>query len=85
MNNAVQFPYIVVQNLRGETALRPVLPVKLSYDAVTIEANGLLDTGADVNVLPYQLGLSLGGIGNRQEQDCNFPVTLLNTKHVGFY
>jgi hypothetical protein len=35
--------------------------VSFTYGGTTVEATGLLDTGADVNVLPYHLGLTLGG------------------------
>jgi len=55
------FPYVAVENSRGETVLRPLLPVTLSYGGAAVETNGLLDTGADVNVLPYHLGITLGG------------------------
>jgi len=61
MNEITPFPYIAVKNARGEVALRPLLPVVLAYGDTTVEATGLLDTGADVNVLPYQLGITLGG------------------------
>ncbi len=61
MTDLAQFPYVAVRNSRGETAVRPMLPMSITYDGTTIEASGLLDTGADVNVLPYQLGISLGG------------------------
>lgn len=61
MSDVAQFPFVAVKNPRGEAALRPILPVTLSYSGMSIEASGLLDTGADVNVLPYQLGIELGG------------------------
>ncbi|MBL8161337.1 MAG: hypothetical protein JNJ61_05070 [Anaerolineae bacterium] len=61
MNNTAQFPYVAVKNARGETALRPLIPVRLVYGSTTVEATGLIDSGADVNVLPYNLGVALGG------------------------
>ncbi|MDX2264071.1 MAG: hypothetical protein NW215_03760 [Hyphomicrobiales bacterium] len=61
MVDAVRFHYTTVRNALSETAVRPILPLTLSYRDTRIEAQGLLDTGADVNVLPYALGLSLGG------------------------
>lgn len=61
MSDAARFPFVAVQNQRGELALRPLLPVTLSYGDISVETSGLLDTGADVNVLPYALGLQLGG------------------------
>ena len=38
------------------------MPLILKQDNQKIEALGLVDSGATVNVLPYQLGLQLGGI-----------------------
>lgn len=38
----------------------------LAYHHQTIAVSGLLDTGATVNVLPYQLGLQLGAIWEEQ-------------------
>lgn len=61
MSDVAQFPYIAVRNSRDETVLRPLLPVTFAYGGAMVETTGLLDTGADVNVLPYQVGLTLGG------------------------
>lgn len=44
----------------------PYLPLTLAYHNRTVEVSGLLDTGAMVNVLPYQLGLRLGAIWEEQ-------------------
>ncbi|WP_232432191.1 hypothetical protein [Chamaesiphon minutus] len=38
----------------------PYLPLILSLGDRSLNAEGLLDTGASVNVLPYELGLQLG-------------------------
>jgi hypothetical protein len=62
VSDTEQFPYLAVKNARGETAMRPLMPVTLSYRGGTVQANGLLDTGADVNVLPYNLGIALGAV-----------------------
>lgn len=39
---------------------RPFLPVRIRYRQNEIEAMALVDSGSDINVLPYQLGLNLG-------------------------
>jgi hypothetical protein len=39
----------------------PRLPLLLRQENQAIEAVGLVDSGATVNVLPYELGLELGG------------------------
>ncbi len=38
----------------------PIVPITLSLGNQILETEGLLDTGASVNVLPYQSGLALG-------------------------
>ncbi len=55
-----RFPYVAVRNTYGEVALRPQLPFTLTLAGQSLDVVGLLDTGADVNVLPYQVGLALG-------------------------
>jgi len=59
VSDVASFPYVAVKNARGEIALRPLLPVVLTYGGTTVETTGLLDTGADVNVLPYHLGICI--------------------------
>ncbi|MBE9013274.1 hypothetical protein IQ250_24050 [Pseudanabaenaceae cyanobacterium LEGE 13415] len=38
----------------------PYLPITLRYQGQSVTVNGLLDTGAAINVLPYSLGQQLG-------------------------
>ena len=38
----------------------------MSYNAQSIETTALLDTGASVNVLPYETGLQLGAVWENQ-------------------
>jgi hypothetical protein len=40
----------------------PIIPVTLSLAGLATSANALLDTGATVSVLPYDIGLQLGAI-----------------------
>ncbi len=61
MNKVAQFSYAVIRSVSGDSVQRPLLPVILTYGTNETAATGLLDTGADVNVLPYQLGVKLGG------------------------
>jgi hypothetical protein len=62
MISGQRFPYTQVKNARGETALRPILPLTLTYRSHSFSASALVDTGADVNVLPYKIGIELGAI-----------------------
>jgi hypothetical protein len=44
----------------------PYLPITLSNGSNSLEVMALLDTGASVNVLPYQIGLQLGATWEQQ-------------------
>ena len=60
MPNKVRFPYIASEPMLSETSLRPILPIKLAHEGRSLDAMGLLDTGATVNVMPFSVGLRLG-------------------------
>jgi hypothetical protein len=62
MPDRLQIAYTPASETRGTSALRPRLPLTLSHHGRALAAIGLLDTGADVNVLPYQFGLELGAV-----------------------
>lgn len=38
----------------------PLLPMALNHGVQVVTVSGLLDTGSEVNVLPYSLGVQLG-------------------------
>jgi hypothetical protein len=44
----------------------PYLPVALSYQNRTFQAEAMLDSGSTVNVLPYYIGAELGAIWENQ-------------------
>ncbi|WP_442933053.1 aspartyl protease family protein [Microcoleus sp. herbarium7] len=46
--------------------MAPYLPIALSYQNRSLQVSGLLDTGASVNVLPYEIGLQLGAVWEEQ-------------------
>lgn len=50
----------------GEVSYAPYLPIKLNYRSQSIDVMGLLDTGASMNVLPYEIGLQLGAVWDEQ-------------------
>ncbi|MGL5508583.1 MAG: retroviral-like aspartic protease [Microcoleaceae cyanobacterium] len=60
MRNSKRFPYIKKINNLGQENYVPFVPITLNYDNIAIKSMGLLDTGATINVLPYDLGLELG-------------------------
>ena len=77
------FPFVSVRNARGEVGLRPLLPITLTYQDGSQEAMGLLDTGADVNVLPYRLGLALGAVWKDQQTAIQLSGNLANAEARG--
>ena len=66
MVSGQRFPYIPIENAYGETALRPILPLTLTYQGRSLNVSALVDTGADVNVLPYDIGIELGAVWNER-------------------
>jgi hypothetical protein len=60
MINAQKFPYKIIDSSLGMVDRMPYLPLTLISNDKSLNTEGLLDTGASVNVLPYELGLNLG-------------------------
>jgi hypothetical protein len=54
--SAQQFPFIARDPVLGSASLAPMMPITLQA-AQTVAVSALLDTGAAVNVLPYDIGL----------------------------
>ena len=61
-----RFSFVSINNTLGEIGFRPILPITLVYQNTSVVASGLLDTGASVNVLPYNAGVQLGYEWERQ-------------------
>ncbi len=72
MIQPIRFPFVSTNSALGEAGFRPFLPIALTNKDRVIMAEGLLDTGAMVNVLPYQIGLELGFVWSQQ----NIPLDL---------
>lgn len=66
MRNAERYPFTVADSALGEAGLQPYLPLTLTYQDHSLTVSGLLDTGAMVNVLPYQVGVDLGAVWEQQ-------------------
>jgi hypothetical protein len=59
MPRTIEFPF-------DDDEALPMIPVALSYANFSVSANALLDSGSTVNLLPYDIGLELGAIWERQ-------------------
>ncbi len=66
MLNSQRFPFIERIDTLGRSSIMPYLPITLSNGSNSVEVMALLDTGASVNVLPYQIGLQLEAIWEQQ-------------------
>jgi hypothetical protein len=62
-----QFPYSLPDGVLDELDSLPRLPLTLRHREQRVDAIGLVDSGATVNVLPYRLGRALGAIWNAQQ------------------
>jgi hypothetical protein len=61
-----QYPYLAIDPAAGAASLSPYLPVELMLGPQRVSVQGLLDSGAAVNVLPYDVGLRLGAVWEQQ-------------------
>lgn len=60
MPEAGEFSYLSRTQSNLPTDLMPYLPLTLRFADRSFETAGLVDSGATVNVLPYQIGVELG-------------------------
>jgi hypothetical protein len=60
MPNRENYPYLKAQDAHGQSLARPLIPLRLQNAEWFISTLGLLDTGATINVLPFNAGLALG-------------------------
>lgn len=66
MVDKVRFTFTEVNPELGALSTLPYLPLILTYQNHSVSVSGLLDTGSSVNVLPYEIGLRLGAVWERQ-------------------
>lgn len=71
-----RFSFTERRNNLGVSSSMPYLPLTLMRNNLSVQVMGLLDTGASVNVLPYDIGLqrlcSLGRTNNFSYTDWKF-------------
>lgn len=63
------FKYVITDPSHTELDSLPRIPLTLSANGQRIDVIGLVDSGATVNVLPYQVGLHLGGVWDDDEAE----------------
>jgi hypothetical protein len=78
-----QFPFKQVSDENGSASFMPFLPLTLFHGSSELEVSGLLDTGATVNVMPYQIGLRLGAVWEEQTTSLRLSGNLANWEARG--
>ena len=66
MLNGQRFAFTERIDTLNRSSILPYLPITLSNGSNSVEVMALLDTGASVNVLPYEIGIQLGAIWEQQ-------------------
>ncbi len=67
MTVALPFPYAATPLRSGIPTYAPYLPLTLSSAQIGIATSGLLDSGAAINVLPFEVGRQLGAVWEDQK------------------
>lgn len=76
---AQQFSYVERATLHGQASLAPMLPLMLT-GRHAFSTMGLLDSGAAVNVLPFQMGVQLGFDWDQQSQSVELSGNLASVE-----
>jgi hypothetical protein len=81
----MRFKYSTTNSTQNEFDSLPIIPLVLSRENHTLEANGLVDSGATVNVMPYEIGLQLGGIWDESKAIIQLAGNLSNQPAIPFF
>ena len=80
----MRFQYSISSPAHNEFDSLPRLPLLLIREEQRVKAVGLVDSGATVNVLPYELGLQLGGVWDDRKAILQLAGTLSNQLAMPF-
>ncbi|MBC1238537.1 hypothetical protein [Nostoc sp. 2RC] len=81
----MRFKYSTTSSTQNEFDSLPRIPLVLTRENYRIQANGLVDSGATVNVMPYELGLQLGGIWDERKAIIQLAGNLSNQPAMPFF
>jgi hypothetical protein len=80
----MRFRYSTTSTDQNEFDSLPRLPLLLRRENQSTEIAGLVDSGATVNVLPYELGLKLGGVWDERRAIIQLAGNLSNHPAMPF-
>lgn len=66
MREAERFAYVEIDPSLGAASVLPYVPLRLEYRQNVVSVSSLVDSGAALNVLPYDVGLQLGVVWQEQ-------------------
>lgn len=81
----MRFSYSTTSPTQNEFDNLPRLPFVLRKGNQIIEVLGLVDSGATVNVLPYELGLQLGAVWDARQAIIQLAGNLSNQPAMPFF
>ena len=61
-----RFPYVEVDPILGAASSLPYAPITLQLGDRKVQVSGLIDSGSTLNVLPFDVGLRLGAVWEKQ-------------------
>jgi hypothetical protein len=83
MRDSQRFNFIEGFDAFGVADAVPKMPLTLTYRNSSIDVLALLDTGASVNVLPYNVGVELGAVWEEQTMAVILAGNLASTEARG--
>ncbi len=78
------FKYSTRNSTQNELDSLPRIPLVLTNSSRSLNAMGLVDSGATINVLPYTLGLDLGGTWDDRKANLQLAGNLSNWPAMPF-
>lgn len=61
-----RFPFIEIDPMLGSASALPYAPITLQLGDRKVQISGLIDSGSTLNVLPFDVGLQLGAVWEKQ-------------------
>jgi len=80
----MRFKYSTTSPSQNEFDSLPRIPLTLQQGDRVIETVGLVDSGATVNVLPYEIGLQLGSVWDERKAIIRLTGNLGNQQAIPF-
>ncbi len=62
MSESQRFPYVEIDPSLGAASALPYAPIALELDGNVANVSALVDSGAALSVLPYDVGVQLGAV-----------------------